>query len=137
MTDGDKLIKPAETWATIVPEFLVHDVDASLAFYTDLLGFATEHHETGRAAVVSLGGEQLALLQEAGDADPAAATGSRGVLLSIRTEDPKPTYERLRDAKYPIATPMEISELADGDARITKASFEIVDPDGYRLRFTD
>ena len=63
--------------------------------------------------------------------------GSGGVLLSIRTEDPKPTYERLRDAKYPIATPMEISELADGDARITKTSFEIVDPDGYRLRFTD
>jgi len=140
MSDGDRLIREAGDWAALVPGLLVSNLARSVDTYTRLFGFELGHVEPDRLAVCLHGGTQLILSQQ--PLEDAAVAGEplafgRGVTLNVRCEDPKAVYERLRDEKYPIAVPMEIAELADGDRRYTQSSFVVADPDGYVLRFSD
>lgn len=132
MPDGDPLILQANDWAPIVPELLVADLATSLDAYTRLFGFAVATEEPGRLVVLSLGAGQLLLRQ----AETPEAPG-RHPMLHLRVADPRPVYERLRAAKYPIVEPMGRSELRVGDVIWDEAAFVVADPDGHLLRFAD
>lgn len=141
MGDGDEIIKEARAWRALVPGLLVSDLDRSVDVYTALFGFTLEYSIPGRLAVVGLEGEQVTLTQY-DPADPLVVAElvtpfGRGVTLNVRTPNPKPCYERLRDARYPIAAPMEVAEFDDLGERHQRTSFLVADPDGYLLRFSD
>ena len=135
MPDGDPLIQETLSWAPIVPEFLVSDLAKSVDVYTNEFGFTRTHSEHGRLAVLALGAGQLVLRQAGPDDPPIEHTGLQ--LLHLRLADPRPLYERLRAAKFPIQTAMETSELRMGESTWTETSFVVADPDGYLLRFAD
>lgn len=141
MSDGDQLIKEEDGWVSLVPELLVSDLQRSVDVYTGLFGFGLDHVAAERIAVLALGGEQLVLRQYRPD-DPLVVAElttpfGRGVTINVRTADPKVVYEALREKKFPLVVPMEISELEDGGERYTQTSFVVADPDGYLLRFSD
>lgn len=141
MSDGDPLIRQAESWARIVPGLLVSDIDASVDVYTRLFGFELAHAESGRLAELRIEGAQLLLTQFVADASLVGAELTnpfgRGLTLHVRLADPKALYESLRAEKYPIVVPMELSELSEGGERFTRASFVVADPDGYLINFSD
>lgn len=141
MGDGDELIREAARWGTIVPGFLVSDLERSVEVYVTLFGFTLDHAVSGRLAVLDHGGERLVLTQFRPD-DPLVVAElstpfGRGVTLDVRGDDPTPLYERLREEKYPILVPMEIAEFSDLGATYQRTSFVVADPDGYLLRFSD
>lgn len=141
LTDGDQLIKEAVGWAAIVPGLMVSNLERSVDAYTRLFGLTLAHSEPPRLAVLEWGAGQIVLQQYAAD-DPLvvaemAVPFGRGVTLDLRTADPKPLYQRLRDEKWPIVVPMGIAEFAHGGESYTRTSFVVADPDGYLLRFTD
>lgn len=141
MTDGDRLIKHADNWSAIVPGLAVSNVEHSVDIYTRLFGFTLDHAEAARFAVLTFGGEQVVLTQYT-PGDPLVVAElvmpfGRGVTINVRTTDPKPVYEALRDEKYPFVVPMEISELEERGERYSRTSFVVADPDGYLLRFSD
>lgn len=141
LADGDELIKEAVGWAPIVPGLLVSNLERSVDVYTRLFGLTPTHSEPARLAVLEWGAGQIVLQQFQPD-DPLVvaeltAPFGRGVTLDLRTPDPKPLYQRLRDEKWPIVVPMEIAEFTQGDRCYTRSSFVVADPDGYLLRFSD
>lgn len=141
LSDGDELIREAVGWAPIVPGLLVSNLDRSVEVYTGLFGLTLAHSEPPRLAVLEWGGGQIVLQQYVPD-DPLVVAElttpfGRGVTLDLRTSEPKPLYQRLRDEKWPIVVPMEIAEFAHGGESYTRSSFVVADPDGYLLRFTD
>lgn len=141
MNDGDQLIKEAARWTSIVPGLLVSNLERSVDVYTRLFGLTLTHSDPPRVAVLEWESSQLILQQyEPGDplvADELTAPFGRGLTLDLRTDDPKPVYQRLRDEKWPIVVPMEISELTHGGRQYSRTSFVTSDPDGYLLRFSD
>ncbi|WP_040162411.1 VOC family protein [Nigerium massiliense] len=141
LQDGDELIK-ADRWGSIVPELAVTDLDASVAFYTQMLGFQSE---TVRPGLVVLSHEDTPIqfvLEQLDPNDPPssaelAAPFGRGLTLSVRVAEPQKIYETLRAQHHPILVPMQVAEYDEGDQAYTRSEFAIQDPDGYVLRFTD
>lgn len=138
MFDGDALIEQAARWPALVPGLLVADLERSVETYTRLFGFETVHTDLPRRAVLSISGAPVVLTQHMPDADdePSAPLG-KGVTLHLRVGDPKQLYESLRDERYPMAVPMEISEVEVDGERVQRAGFAVQDADGHVLSFSD
>lgn len=144
MKDGDEIIKQSALWAAIVPQLVVADMEASLDFYTRLVGLELGHVDAERR-VLQVGGDQLVLVQAPPLDDPVAVSERPGAgagvqptwTLRIALADPNPAYERLRTEKATILVPMEVYELVDGEGRWTRMRFRVADPDGFVLEITD
>ena len=121
-----------ESTIPIAPELFVRDIDASLRFYVDQLGFRTVRRESG-FAVVSLGDAHL-LLATPDEAAPAMeswlASGPRGIGLDIRimVDAVDALYQRASASGATVVR--EIDDRAYG-----LRDFIIADPDGFLLRF--
>ena len=110
----------------------MRDIDASLRFYVEQLGFRTVRREAD-FAVVSLGDAHL-LLATPDEAVPAMAgwlaSGPRGVGLNIRimVDDVDALYQLASDGGATVIQEIEDREYGLRD-------FIIADPDGFLLRF--
>ncbi len=120
---------------TLRLELFVDDLDASVAFYEDVLGFSTDHREAdyaalrNGAAVLGLG---LARNLPAGHPfGQAALRGTRGtgaeIVLDVADVDAH--YRRVIESGHPVAGTLRHRPWGARD-------FRIVDPDGYYLRIT-
>lgn len=132
-------------WAKLVPELEVSDLERSLDFYVNVLGFRLEFaREEDRFAYLSLGGAQLMLsgLSET----PAWSTGSwrtgelaypfgRGINLQIEVEDAAEMAARLAALAYPLKVPLQDNWYRQGERLNGNREFLVMDPDGYLLRF--
>lgn len=131
-----------EKWAALVPELDVSDLQASLEFYTRLLGFEVvfDRPET-RFAYLQLGEAQLMLDQHA-EGRGWGATGrlerpyGRGINLQIEVETVEPLLARLAQAEYPLFVEPEENWYRTGDVLSGNLEFLVQDPDGYLLRFS-
>lgn len=137
MIDGDSLIDQAAEWPTLVPELQVSDLDRSVETYQRLFGFELEQSDPPRRAVMRISGAPVVLVQAESRPDADSAVLGQGVTLNIRVEDPKRLYEGLREERYPMAVPMEISEYVRGDERVLRTGFAVQDADGHVLAFSD
>ena len=130
-------------WAALVPELTVTDVQKSLAFYTDLLGFEVvfSRPET-RFAYLQLGDAQLMLDQHAegqgwgtpGGLEPPLG---RGINFQIEVEHLEPILTRLAGADHPLFVPPEENWYRVADKLSGNREFLVQDPDGYLLRFSE
>lgn len=120
---------------SVMPMLLVDDLDATLSFYRDVLGFEVTFamrapNETDFHASVSDGESSLAF-GPASTLDAAArAQLGAGVMLwfSKQEDDLDAYYARVREGGARV-----VEEIADQDWG--DRTFVIADPDGYQLCF--
>jgi catechol 2,3-dioxygenase-like lactoylglutathione lyase family enzyme len=126
--------------ARLVPELLVHDLEASLSFWRDCLGFTVLYDRPEHGfAFLDLDGASFMLEQR----DKAARTWEtgplerplgRGVNFEIQVEDLDGILTRLTAAAWPLYMEPEDKWYRVGSMELGQRQFLVQDPDGYLLR---
>lgn len=119
----------------LVPELIVTDYHASLAFYTGLIGFQVHYDRPEFGfAYLDLGGAHL-MIEEYRDGPRDWRTASleppfgRGIHLQIEIDNVEALHQRVLAKPWPIFWPMEERY------EVGNRQFLLQDPDGYLLRF--
>ena len=124
--------------AWLVPELSCADFARSLAFYTELLGFAVRYvRPEERFAYLECEGAELMIEQSVGRALLAAPLEypyGRGVNFQIEVGDVDELYARLISARCPLYLSLEEKCRRDAE-EVGNRQFIVPDPDGYLLRF--
>lgn len=130
------------TWARLVPELLVTDIAASLAFWRDLCGFrvAFDRPEEG-FAYLDRDGAQVMLDQAGRGRDwitaPLAPPLGRGINLQIGVTSIRPILEALARGPWPLFMAPEEKWYRTGASETGVRQFLVQDPDGYLVRFAE
>ena len=119
---------------TLWPTLTVADVDASLAFYSDMLGFKPDlklQDDDGKTFLGSVEvGDTVIMFESPDPTDPDSGRGARsGVRLTIcfpESHDIDAFYAELRRKDVSIACEI-------GDRFWGNRDFTVRDPDGYHL----
>jgi catechol 2,3-dioxygenase-like lactoylglutathione lyase family enzyme len=118
--------------AAISPSFIVTDVDRSIAFYCDKLGFEIRFREADAPwfAVIGREGAQLFIKSEGGITPVPNNTRHRHLRLDafVYTADPAGLAAEFTAQGVTFSSPMQ--GTTDG-----LTGFELADPDGYILFF--
>ncbi|MFE1598264.1 bleomycin resistance protein [Methylobacterium sp. ID0610] len=126
--------------ARLVPELLVADLSASLAFWVGLIGFriADDRPEDG-FAYLDLDGAQV-MLEERDPVSRQWVTGpldpplGRGINFQISVPDAAPVIARLEAAGRPPYMACEERWYRADTIEVGVRQFLVQDPDGYLLR---
>jgi catechol 2,3-dioxygenase-like lactoylglutathione lyase family enzyme len=125
----------------LVPELDVTDLDRSLAFYRDILGFRV-HAERPEERFVYLIREcaHLMLEEAAGPgrrfhSAPLEHPFGRGINLQIEVSDVDALYVAVQRAGLEIRIPLEERWYRHDETELGNRQFVTADPDGYLLRF--
>ena len=140
---------------------LVHDMDASVRFYRDILGFSVWYESEGKRSENSLPFDEpvgaasrftimrgrdpwigmIGLLQygEARELPAVPAELAPGdVVLMLETRDIDGIYQRMLAAGTPILREPETTEVTGADGKSWTASFVFAfDPDGHLLELNE
>ena len=126
-------------WKPLVPELIVSDLEASLRFWRDLLGFQVLYarQEEGFAYLERERAEVM--LEVLGDRSFGVGTldrpFGRGVNLQIEAASLTPMLEALARAQWPLYRQPEERWYQVGAMEAGQRQFLVQDPDGYLLRF--
>jgi catechol 2,3-dioxygenase-like lactoylglutathione lyase family enzyme len=128
---------PRNGWAGLVPELLVTDIAASLAFWRDALGFsiAYQRPEQKFAYLERAEGAQVMLCQRAGNWETGLLEQpfGRGIMLQIFVGEISSAVTALATRGWPIHTgPREVWRRY-GDREGGKRELVVQDPDGYLI----
>lgn len=126
---------PQGEWAKLVPELLVSDLELSVAFWNDLLGFRVAYQRPDEkfAYLERLDGAQIMLHQRCGvwETGPLEPPFGRGAMFQIYVERLEPVIQALAGKAYPIhAGPREVWRR-HGDREGGQREVFVLDPDGY------
>jgi catechol 2,3-dioxygenase-like lactoylglutathione lyase family enzyme len=132
--------EPVETWAKVVPEFLVSDLRTSLDFWCGIIGFeiAFDRPDDG-FAYLNLDGAQV-MLEEIDPSRrnwltaPLERPLGRGINFQIEVADVDTILDRLAAASWPLFEQAEEAWYRVGDRESGQKQFLVQDPDGYLLR---
>ena len=117
------------TEANLTVEFFVDDIEASRKFYADVLGFEVTAEEANGYTGLQFGWARLALKPRRKPPMPNAGRPGHGVSLILEVTDVAAAYARFQEAGGTPLAPLKKQPWGTTD-------FLVVDPDGYRLRFT-
>lgn len=127
--------------APLVPELDVADLEASLHFYIEVLGFTVRYdHPEERFAYLEREGAEL-MLEEAGGPGrrfrtaPLERPYGRGMNLQIACADVERLHTAVVAAGAKPLIPLETRWYRAGDVERGNRQFVVADPDGYLLRF--
>lgn len=129
------------TWARLVPELLVADIDKSLRFWQDLCGFTVLFDRPDEGfAYLDLSGAQI-MLDELGQtrdwvAGPLETPFGRGMNLQISVPAIEPILAALARAGWPLFMEAEQKWYRTGEVETGVHQFLVQDPDGYLIRFS-
>jgi catechol 2,3-dioxygenase-like lactoylglutathione lyase family enzyme/NADPH:quinone reductase-like Zn-dependent oxidoreductase len=154
--DGKSVAIPAEAERSaprtaarppLVPELVVDDIAASLAFWIGILGFRVlyERPESGFAYVERDGVEVMLEQRGSGPAErrgiwdtgPMERPYGRGINFEITVTGIATLLDALSGARYPVFAAPEERWYRAGDSEIGVRQFLVTDPDGYLLRFSE
>ena len=132
-----------ESWARLVPEFVVTDLEASLRFWRDLIGFsvAYDRPEAG-FAYLNLAGAQV-MLEQRSTADDQWVTGpleaplGLGINFQIEVPALQPILDRLARAGWPLFVEPATAWYRANEVEVGQRQFLVTDPDGYLLRLAE
>jgi catechol 2,3-dioxygenase-like lactoylglutathione lyase family enzyme len=125
----------------LTPELDVADLDRSLAFYVNVIGFRVLFDRPEeRFACLDLAGIHLMLEEAAGPGRrfrtaPLEYPYGRGANFQIEVADVTATYERACAANASLLIPLEERWYRQQQIEYGKRQFVVVDPDGYLLCF--
>ena len=138
----DQFTHKADFWALLVPELSVRNLNQSLKFYRDTLGFVEKiSRPEDRFSYLEMGQAQIMIDEIPEGAATSWQTGpldaplGRGINFQIEVKDLHALHQRVGDAGYDIFQPLEIAWYRDGDHEHGQEQFLVQDPDGYLLRF--
>lgn len=133
--------------ARLVPELLVTDIQASLAFWHTVLGFPVKYDRPEEGfAYLDLDGAQLMLCQRDRGALERRGiwdTGlleypfGRGINLEIRVDDLKAHIDHLAAAGVPLFFGPEERWYRKGATEVGVRQCLVQDPDGYLVRLQE
>ncbi len=121
------------TTTAISPCFIVSNVDRTIAFYRDKLGFETRFQEPERNpffAIIGRDGAQIFLKAERGIEPVPNSERHRHLRLDAFVYAPDPDALAAEFANHGAAFSVPLKDTSDG-----LRGFEICDPDGYILFF--
>ena len=132
---------PRTGWAKLVPELLVSDIGASLAFWCDRLGFAIAYQRSDEAFAYleRPEGAQIMLSQRSGKWETAALDRpyGRGAMFQVYVASIEPVRRSLEAAGWPLyAGPREVWREV-GDRLAGQREILVLDPDGYLVMIAD
>ena len=124
----------------ITPELDVSDLETSLRFYVELLGFEVSFTRPEEKFAYLLVNGAGFMLEEIGagrsfHSAPLERPYGRGVNFQIRVEDVGQLQRRLQAAAIPFVIPLEERWYRNGEEERGNRQFVVADPDGYLLRF--
>lgn len=127
----------------ILPELTVFDLEKTLNFYVDILGFKIEYEREGdRFAFLSFQGSQL-MVQEFSTTGKKWVTGKlekplgRGIIFQIEVEDAEKLAEKLKSNNWPLREEITENWYRKGNELLGLKSFLVLDPDGHLLMFAE
>lgn len=128
--------------AALVPELSVSDLEASLTFYCDVLGFAVRYARPAEGfAFLALGDAELMLDQLGLGRDwttaPLVGPFGRGVNFQIEVPALAPILDRLAAAGVALFLVPETKSYQTASGSVVQRQFCVQDPDGYLLRFCE
>ncbi len=129
------------TWARLVPELLVADIDKSLRFWRNVCGFTVLFDRPNEGfAYLDLDGAQI-MLDEIGqtrdwETGPLESPLGRGVNFQISVPAIEPLLATLARADWPLFMEPEQKWYRTGEVETGVHQFLVQDPDGYLVRFS-
>jgi catechol 2,3-dioxygenase-like lactoylglutathione lyase family enzyme len=129
----------AMPFAKLVPELVCSDLERSLRFYTDVLGFSVLYaRPEERFAYLDRDGAQLMIEQpteRAFVAGELAYPYGRGINLQIEVSDVDALYARVTADGSVVYLQVEDRWYRRDRVLLGNRQFVVQDPDGYLLRF--
>ncbi len=127
----------------LVPELMVTDIAASLAFWCGPCGFRVlfDRPDEGFACIERDGSRVMLDELPKGrahrwEAAPTEPPFGRHVNFEIAVEDAAPVLAALEAARWPLFMAPETKTYRVGAGSVTVRQFLAQDPDGYLLRFS-
>ena len=124
-----------QTFSGLRLELFASDVNKSLAFYRDVLGFEVERQEQDYIALRS-GGARISLNRADGlggqhyfNPELKKERKGLGVEIVLEVDDVAALFERVKQSGHTILSPLKKRPWGLTD-------FRVADPDGYYLRLT-
>jgi len=128
---------PRSGWAQMVTELHVNDLDASMAFWTGVLGFgvAFERPEERFAYLEHPEGHQIMLCQRHGrfETGPLEFPLGQGALFQMNFVDLEPVLTRLAERNWPIYLGLREAWRRTGSYESGRHEICFQDPDGYLI----
>jgi catechol 2,3-dioxygenase-like lactoylglutathione lyase family enzyme len=129
MTTAQAIANATPRITSLAPQFLVDDLQRSIAYYRDRLGFSVKFEYGGFYAGVSRDGCELHLKEAPKTvADREHRRREEHLDASIGVEGVDALYDELRRRGAEVIKPLEIRPWGVRD-------FYVADPDGYILCF--
>lgn len=131
---------PEAGFNALVPELDVSDLQSSLRFWCERLGFDIAYDRpAARFAYLVRGPLQIMLCERNGNWAVAELEPpfGRGVNFQMKVERLAPILEALAEAKWPLFREPNDAWYRTGDREGGQREFLVQDPDGYLLRFTE
>lgn len=131
---------PQGGFADLVPELSVSDLQASLSFWRDLLGFEIAYDRpAARFAYLVRGRLQVMLCELNGRWETAQMQRpfGRGVNFQMVVDRIAPILNALTAANWPLYEPPNEAWYRVGEHEVGQREFLVQDPDGYLLRFVE
>ena len=133
----DRNAPPRTGWANIVAELHVADLDVSLAFWTDIIGFEIAYRRAEEKFVYleHPEGQQIMLCQRHGrfETGPMQHPLGQGAMFQIYLRDISSIMTNLTARNWPIYLgPREVWRQT-GDRESGQQEVFVQDPDGYLL----
>jgi catechol 2,3-dioxygenase-like lactoylglutathione lyase family enzyme len=125
----------------LIPELDVSDLERSLKFYVDVVGFSVLYDRPEeRFAFLDLDGARLMLEEAEGpgrrfQSAPLERPYGRGVNFQIEAANVDALHERVRTAGFDFVIPIEERWYRRDEMKSGNRQFVVADPDGYLLRF--
>ena len=129
---------------SLIPELSITDYNASLHFYTQVLGWQIAYaRPEEHFAMLTLGAARLMIdgLGHGRDFDASLTAQDRpfgrGLNLEITVPAIAPLLDSLSAAGHALHLLPEEKWYSAGDIQIGQRQFIVADPDGYLLRFVE
>ena len=129
----------------LVPELVVANLDISLAFWLDAMGFRIRYQRPEHRFAYLMQGSAHVMLVERRPADhPRGETWTggtleppfgRGINFQIHVDDVAPTISLLAERQWPLFREPRDAWYRKDDIEVGQREVMFQDPDGYLIRF--
>ncbi len=126
----------------MIPEFDVKNLEKSIHFYVDLIGFNIIY-ERKEDKFAFLQFENIQIMLQELNGDKKWETGTleypfgRGINFQYDVKNAQEIYNRLKSEKYPIFVDFEEHWYRKDDVLLGSKEFLVMDPDGYLIRISE